>query len=73
MALGQKTKPPSFDHNAKHLECLDVDERPPPRMKLADAQHHAQLLATFCFMDKPIIGIYSCIHNETAWHVGEAR
>ena len=32
------------------LDSLDVDERPPPTIKLADAQHHAQLLATF-FMD----------------------
>ena len=33
---------------------LDVDERPPPIVKLADAQHHAQLLATFFFMDNPL-------------------
>ena len=31
---------------------LDVDERPPPIVRLVDAQHHAQLLATF-FMDNP--------------------
>ena len=29
------------------LDSLDVDERPPPVVKGADAQHHAYLLATF--------------------------
>ena len=53
MALGQRIEPPSFDLNAKPLDSLDVDERPPPIVKLADAQHHAQLLATF-FMDNPL-------------------
>ena len=53
MALGQKLKPPGFDLDAKPLDSLDVDERPPPIVKLVDAQHHAQLLATF-FMDNPL-------------------
>jgi hypothetical protein len=35
------------------LDALDVDERPPPIMKLADAQHHAQLLAT-SLMNNPL-------------------
>ena len=45
-------EPPSLDLNAKPLNYLDVDERPPPIVKLVDAQHHDQLLATF-FMDNP--------------------
>jgi hypothetical protein len=47
MALGQKEEPPSFDLNAKPLDSLDVDGRPPTIVKLVDTQHHAQLLATF--------------------------
>ena len=47
MALGHGIEPPSFDLNAKPFDCLDVDERPPPIVKLVDAQHQAQLLATF--------------------------
>ena len=35
------------------LDSLDVDESPPPIVKLANAQHHAQLLTTF-FMDNPL-------------------
>jgi hypothetical protein len=49
MALGHGIEPSSFDLNAKPLNYLDVDERPPPIVKLIDAQHHAQLLATFFF------------------------
>ena len=30
MALGQRIKPRSFDFNAKPLDSLDVDEKPPP-------------------------------------------
>ena len=33
------------------LDSLDVDERPPPIMKLVDTQHHAHLLATFIMDD----------------------
>ena len=51
MALGQWIEPPSFDLNAKLLDSLDVEERPPSRTKLANAQHRAQLLATFFFMN----------------------
>ena len=43
----------SFDRNAKPLDSLDVDERPPLVVKLAIAQHHAQLLAT-TFMDNSL-------------------
>ena len=45
-ALGQRIKPTSFNLNAKPLHPLEVDERPPPIVKLVDAQHHAQLLDT---------------------------
>ena len=53
MALGQRVETPRFDLNAKPLDSLDVDERPPPIVKLANAQHHAQLFAKF-FMDNPL-------------------
>ena len=39
--------------NAEPFDSLDVDERRPPFVKLTDAQHHAQLLATF-LMDNPL-------------------
>ena len=57
MALAQRIKPPSSNLNAESLHSLDVDERPPPIVKLVDAQHHAKLLATF-FMDNPLSNIY---------------
>ena len=53
IALGQRIEPPSFDLNAKPVDSLDIDERPLPIVKLANAQHHGQLLATF-FMDNPL-------------------
>ena len=53
IALGQRIKLPSFDLNAKLMDALDVNERPPPIVKLLNVQHHAQLLATF-FMDNPV-------------------
>ena len=34
MALGQRIEPLSVDLNAKPLDSLDVDERPPPIVKL---------------------------------------
>ena len=40
MALVQRIEPPSLDLNAKHLDSLDVDDRPPRVVKLANAQHH---------------------------------
>ena len=46
-ALGQRIKPPSFNLNVKPLHSLDVDKRPPHIVKLANAQHRAQLLDTF--------------------------
>ena len=49
IAMGQKTKSPSFDLNAKLLDSLDVDERPSPIVKLVDAQHHAQMLAKMVY------------------------
>ena len=51
MALGQKIKSPGFDLNAKPLDSLHVGERPPPIVKLANAQHHASLLATFLWIN----------------------
>ena len=51
MALGQRIRPPSFDLNVEPLDTLDIDERPPPIMKLAIAQHHA---LHFFFTDNPI-------------------
>ena len=53
MALVHRIKPPSLDLNAKPLDSLDVDERPPHIVKLANAQHHVQLLAT-SLMDNPL-------------------
>ena len=38
-----------MDLTAKTVNPLDVDERPPPIVKLTDAQQHAQLLATFFY------------------------
>ena len=51
MALGQRIEPPSSDLNAEPLDSLDVDKGPPLNVKLENAQHHAQFLATFLFMD----------------------
>jgi hypothetical protein len=47
MALGQRIEPASLDLTTETVNPLDVDERPPPIVKLTDAQQHAQLLATF--------------------------
>ena len=71
MSLGQRIKPSSLDLSAKPFNPLDVDERPPPIVKLVNAQHHAQLLATV-LVDNPF-RVYSCIPNETASHIGEAQ
>ena len=53
MALGKRISPPSYDLIAGPLNSLDVDDKPPLIVKLAYAQHHAQLLATFFCMDNP--------------------
>ena len=45
---------------------------PPRIVKLANAQNHVQLLATFFFNGKPIRA-YSCRRNETTCHIGEAQ
>ena len=47
VALRQRQEPPSLDLTVEPLDFLNVDERPPLRVKLANAQHHVQLLATF--------------------------
>ena len=52
-ALGQRRESPNFDLNAKPLDSLDIDERPPLIMKLATAQHHAHLLIAL-LMDNPL-------------------
>ncbi len=45
---------------------------PPPIVKLADAQHHAQLLATFfIFMNNPLV--HSYMLNETTCDIIEAQ
>ena len=48
-ALGQRIKPPSFDLDAETLGSSDLVDKPSPIVKQANAQHHAQLLATFLF------------------------
>lgn len=53
MALGHKIDTPSFDLIVGPLNSLDVDESPSHVVKLADAQHHVQLLGTF-LMDNPL-------------------
>jgi hypothetical protein len=52
-ALGQRIEPASLDLTVETVNPLDVDERPPPTVKLTDAQQYAQLLATF-FMDNSL-------------------
>jgi hypothetical protein len=47
MASGQRIEPTSLDLTAETVNPVDVDERPPPILKLTDAQQHAQLLATY--------------------------
>ena len=42
-----------FDLHTKSMDSLDVDERHPPIVEVAGAQHHAQMLATFFPMDNP--------------------
>ena len=49
MALGQRMESPNFDLNAKPWDSLDVDDKPPLIVKLADAQYHAPLLSTFFY------------------------
>ena len=71
MALGQWIEAPSFDIDAKLFDYLDVDERPPPIVKLANAHHHTRLLATY-FYEQPIRG-YHCRRNGIAGHIGEAQ
>ena len=71
MTLGHRIEPITYDLNAKCLVSLDVDDRPPPIMKLAHAQHHTQLLATF-FYGQPIQAYY-CKCNEIACHIGDAH
>jgi len=71
LALGQRIKAPSFDLNVEPLNSLDVDERSTQVVKVADAQHHAQLLATFFYGQ--LIRVYSCKCNETAGHIKEAQ
>ena len=52
--MGLRIEPLSFDLNTKPSDYLDVDKRPSPSIvKLANAQPHAQLLATF-LMDNPL-------------------
>jgi hypothetical protein len=46
--LGTHNKATQF-WPTKSLDSLDVDDEPPIIMKLADAQHHAQLLDTLQF------------------------
>ena len=53
MASKQRIELPSFDLNAKPLDSLDIEERPPPIVKLVDTQHHAQLSTTIV-MDNPL-------------------
>ena len=36
IVLGHRIEPPLSDFNAKLMDSLDVDERPPPIVKLAD-------------------------------------
>ena len=69
--MGQRIELPSFDLNAKLLDSLDIDERPPPIVKLAVVQHHAHLLVAF-FYGQPI-RVYSYKRNETVGHIGEAN
>ena len=60
MALGHIIEPPSFDLAAKPLDFLDMHVKPPPIVKLANAQHHAQLSTTF-FMDNPLGFIFAYV------------
>ena len=46
MAVRHRIEPPSSDLNAKPLDSCEFDERPPPTLKLTNAQHQAQLLDT---------------------------
>ena len=41
VALGHILEPPYFDLNGEPLDSLDVNERLPLIMKLADARHYA--------------------------------
>jgi hypothetical protein len=47
MALGHRIESTSLDLNVETVNPLDVDERPPPIVKLTDARQYVQLLATF--------------------------
>ena len=53
MALVQRMEPLGLDLNPKLLDSFDFDERPPRVVKLANAQHHARLLATSS-IDNPL-------------------
>ena len=72
MELGQRIKPPRLDLNAKPWDFLDVDERPPPHVKLVDARHHTQLLVAFIVYGQRI-RLYSCGHNEIVGYIKETQ
>ena len=74
MAFGQRMQPTSLgtlDLTAETVNPLDVDERPPPIVKLTDAQQHAQLLATFFYGQ--FIRLHSRESGEIAGHVRETQ
>jgi hypothetical protein len=72
MALGQRIEPTSLDLTVETVNPLDVDERPPPIVKLKDAQQHAQLLATY-ILNGQFIRLHSRKYDEIAGHIGEAQ
>ena len=47
MAVGHRIEPTSLNLTAETVNPLDVDERPPPIVKMMDAQQHAHILAMF--------------------------
>ena len=71
MALGQRIEPVSLDLIVETVKPLDVDERPPPIVKLTDAQQYAQLLATFFYGQ--FIRLHSRKSDEIAGHIREAQ
>ena len=50
MALEQRTKPPNFDLSAKHLDSLDVDERPLTHYETGICSTSCSIVS--CFFDE---------------------
>ena len=71
MALGQRIEPLVLTLMQSPWIPVNVDERPPPIVNMADGQHHAQLITTFFYGQS--ISVCSYIHDESSSHIRQAQ